>query len=82
MIKIICLFWFGRMWGRRGDKELGERFFFGNFKVLKKMIQKNKNRYIRKGILEMTLSRLARGKQKANMAIQALFCTILKCMDN
>lgn len=42
----------------------------------KAMIKKNKKRYIRK-ILKMTLTKLTKGKQKDNLAVQVLLCTVL-----
>lgn len=40
------------------------------------MIKQNKKSYIRK-ILEMTLTRLTKGKQKDNLSVQVLLCTVL-----
>lgn len=41
-----------------------------------KQNKKNKKSYIRK-ILEMTLTRLTKGKQKDNLSVQVLLCTVL-----
>lgn len=33
-------------------------------------------------IVEMTLSRLAREKQDANLAVEVLLCFVLMCLDH